>query len=171
MNKIETNRDFIARLAEEREQENDSFREFLKYEDGDTIDQLVYDLNEKVSASVDCTQCGACCRSLMINVTPFDAERISERLEISSAAFKDQYLEESAYGQMIVNKIPCYFLADNKCTVYEHRFTECREFPHLHKKNFKGRLFGTLVHYAMCPIIFNVVEELKTVTGFKYNQL
>jgi hypothetical protein len=51
--------------------------------------------------------------------------------------------------------------------VYEHRFSECREFPRLDRKNFKDRLFGTLIHYAMCPIIFNVVEELKIKTGFK----
>jgi hypothetical protein len=68
---------------------------------------------------------------------------------------------------MIMNSIPCGFLSENKCTVYEKRFDECREFPHLHKDNFKGRLFGTLIHYAMCPIIFNVVEELKKATGFK----
>jgi len=36
----------------------------------------------------------------------------------------------------------------------------------LHKDNFTDRLFGTLMYYAMCPIIFNVVEELKMQSGF-----
>jgi Fe-S-cluster containining protein len=133
---------------------------------GSETDDLVYKLNDLIAPQVDCTACGACCRSLMINVTDFDAERISGRLNIPVRTFKKDFIEESVQGQMIMNRIPCHFLEENSCTVYEHRFTECREFPHLHKKNFKGRLFGTLVHYAMCPIIFNVVENLKYETGF-----
>ena len=57
--------------------------------------------------------------------------------------------------------IPCHFLADNICTIYPQRFHECREFPHLHKPGFVQRFPGTIMHYARCPIIFNVIEELK----------
>lgn len=131
------------------------------------LDELVKPLAEIITPQIDCTACGACCRSLMINVTDTDAVRMADAVEMTTLDFKKEHLEESIGGQMIMKSIPCHFLADNQCTHYEHRFTECREFPHLHRKNFKGRLFGTLVHYAMCPIIYNVVEELKQVTGFK----
>lgn len=103
----------------------------------------------------------------MINITPPDADRMATHLQLSTSQFKEKFVEEGSSGMMIMNTIPCHFLADNKCIAYEARFTECREFPHLHKGNFKGRLFGTLIHYAMCPIIYNVVEELKEETGFK----
>ena len=108
---------------------------------------------------------------LMINVTPTEAENVSAHLQISKEQFKEKYVEESMQGQMIMNKIPCHFLEGTMCSIYEQRFTECRGFPHLDRKNFKDRLFGTLVHYAMCPIIFNVVEELKLETGFKERDL
>ena len=62
---------------------------------------------------------------------------------------------------MIINTIPCHFLKGTSCSIYEHRFTECREFPHLNKPHFRGRLFGTMQYYEICPIIFNVVEQLK----------
>lgn len=103
----------------------------------------------------------------MVNITPPDADRMAAHLQLDTLQFKEKFVEEGSSGMMIMNTIPCHFLADNKCTAYEARFTECRDFPHLHKENFKGRLFGTLIHYAMCPIIYNVVEELKEETGFR----
>lgn len=125
----------------------------------------MHKLNNAIAPQIDCTQCGACCRQLMINVSETDADRMSAHLQVSTETFKQTYIECGS-SMMIMNKIPCHFLSDNKCTAYESRFTECREFPNLHKPNFNGRLFATLVHYAMCPIIFNVIEALKIETGF-----
>jgi Fe-S-cluster containining protein len=154
-------------MAALREEENDAFRAFLANKDGEDIDREVFRLNELVTPQIDCTQCGACCKMLMINVTPAEADTVSAHLGITRESFKEKYIEESQQGQMIMSAIPCHFLDDKICTVYENRFSECREFPHLDRKNFKDRLFGTLMHYAMCPIIFNVVEQLKIETGFK----
>jgi Fe-S-cluster containining protein len=106
----------------------------------------------------------------MVNISPSDAYRMSEHLQLTTPEFKEKFVEEGSGGMMIMNTIPCSFLADNKCTAYESRFTGCREFPDLHRHNFKGRLFATLIHYAMCPIIFNVVEELKEEMGFVRNE-
>lgn len=102
----------------------------------------------------------------MINVTDAETHSVSSHLNMSQPAFKEKYIEESLGGQLIMNTIPCHFLAEKKCSIYKERFTECREFPHLHKSNFNGRLFGTLMHYSICPIIYNVVEQLKIETGF-----
>jgi len=147
--------------------ENDSFRVFIKNCDGEKIDSLVHRLNKTIEPLIDCTACGACCKTLMINVKKEEAEKLSGALNMSLTSFKDAFIEESQQGQLIINQMPCHFLEGTRCSVYENRFTECKEFPHLHRKNFKDRLFGTLVHYAMCPIIFNVVEQLKIETGFK----
>jgi Fe-S-cluster containining protein len=102
----------------------------------------------------------------MINVTETDAERLSKGINMPVEKIKGNYLETGISGDMVVNKMPCYFLSDNKCTVYEHRFSECREFPHLHKPGFTRRLFSTLINYGICPIVFNVIEKLKTQVGF-----
>ena len=164
---LETDRACIKALAEDREAENDAFRVFIKKSNVDEIDGLVQQINSVVEPAIDCTECGACCKTLMINVEPPEAEKLARRLGMDEAEFKRIYIEESLQGQLVVNQMPCHFLAGTRCSVYEDRFAECREFPHLHRKNFKDRMFGTLVHYAMCPIIFNVVEELKIRTGFK----
>lgn len=158
----------IQNLADNNQEQNEQFRLFLKQQDADSIDQVVMQLNEEVSAAIDCTQCGNCCRSLMINVSTEEADNLSARLDMSLTAFKSAYIEESESGRMLMNRIPCAFLHDNKCTVYEDRFSGCREFPHLDRPGFTGRLFGTMMYYGTCPIIFHVVEKLKMATGFHH---
>ena len=157
----------IKNLALEREYENDSFRIFFKQQDVAAVDKAVHEINDRITPQIDCTQCGNCCKSLMINITLEEADNLAVQLDISLPILKKKYIEESSQGQLVMNTIPCHFLAGTSCSIYENRFTECREFPHLHKDNFNSRLFGTLQYYAMCPIIFNVVEELKGRLGFK----
>lgn len=157
----ETDLSILAKEALIKEEENSRFRDYLSGKDQNSLDELVFILNERVSAAIDCTLCGACCRSLMINVTGAEVKELSRTLGMLPGDFKAKYIEESAQGHFIINQIPCHFLAGGKCSIYANRFTECREFPHLHKPHFKNRLFGTLMHYGRCPIIYNVIEELK----------
>jgi len=163
---ITTNLEAIAAMAETRVTEHERFRSFLQGKDAGSVDEMVSRLNETVSAQVDCTQCGNCCRSFMINVSKEEAGALADHFKLTGDAFKENYLEESLQGNLIMKSIPCSFLSGNVCTVYPLRFSGCREFPHLDRPGFTGRLFGTLQYYATCPIIFNVVEQLKTATGF-----
>ena len=151
----------IKQIADEKQAENDLFRDFLKQQNDDVIDSMVHTLSETITPQIDCTQCGNCCKSLMINITKEETIQLSSHLQISETQLIDQYIEQSEQGQMIINTIPCHFLKGTTCSIYEQRFTECREFPHLHKPHFTGRLFGTMQYYEICPIIFNVVEKLK----------
>ena len=158
-----TNLHTIAESAETNTAENLRFKEFLKAYDSDKIDAVVFTLNELITPQIDCTSCGNCCRSLMINVDADDAERLSGHLKISGESFYNTYVEQSSEGSLaVMNAIPCHFLSDNKCTVYEARPAECREFPGLEAPDFTKRLFATFMHYGRCPIIFNVIEGLKS---------
>ncbi|MEO6916858.1 MAG: YkgJ family cysteine cluster protein [Chitinophagaceae bacterium] len=157
-------------IQDSREDENESFKLFLRGSDPEEIDQLVYAIQEKVTAMTDCTVCGNCCRSLMINVEQEELEPLGIRLRLPVTEIKNRFIEESSQGQLIINTIPCHFLNNSKCTIYEDRFTECREFPHLHKKGFLKRLFGIFMHYDRCPIICNTIEKLKTETAFYYEK-
>lgn len=169
MSHLVTDLDEIKNLAAERETENDAFRVFLKNSDGKAIDTIVHQLNDNITPKIDCTACGNCCKSLMINVTKPEAENLAAHLQTTLQELKEKYIEESSEGQMVVNKIPCHFLSGTKCSIYEHRFEGCREFPHLDRDNFTSRLFGTMMYYGVCPIIFNVVEALKMQLRFTTN--
>jgi Fe-S-cluster containining protein len=163
---IETNLVTIASLAVEKQAENDAFGSFLKSaSQPEAIDTLVNSLNATVSQQVDCTVCGNCCKTLMINVTDEEADKLSNHLHQSRAEFDNQFLEKGS-SMMVINTMPCHFLSNNKCTVYDYRFAGCREFPALHLPNFTKRIFTTFMHYDRCPIIYNVVEQLKIETGF-----
>lgn len=144
--------------------ENDNFRNFLKTQPSDEVDSLVNQLNAKITPLIDCLSCGNCCHSLMINVTEEEADNLSNHLKQSRADFDDKYLEKGS-SMMVINTIPCTFLTGKACSVYEHRFAGCREFPALHLPNFTSRLFTTFMHYDRCPIIYNVIEELKVVVS------
>ena len=163
---MEINLETITNIAAEKEIENQLFVDHLKKQDGQEIDGLVFTLNHFISSQIDCMQCGNCCKSLMINVSDDEANHLSEHLHQSRKEFEHKYVEKGNNGMMIINTIPCHFLHNNKCTVYEHRFAGCKEFPGLHLPDFTKRLFSVFMHYKRCPIIFNVVEELKTAANF-----
>jgi len=158
---LHTDLAFIEAYALEKQEENDAFRSFLSSHNDTEIDELVAELDSDVSPNISCTSCGNCCKSLMVNINEQEADNLSSHLQMSRESFDDKYLEKGSNGMMILNSIPCHFLSDNKCTVYEYRFEGCKEFPALHLPGFKKRAFTTFMHYDRCPIIFNVVEQLK----------
>ncbi len=147
--------------------QNERFKTYLKHVEISDLDQKVQELNHEVSTIIDCQQCGNCCKTLMIVVTDEEADRVSIGLEKSRTAFDLQYLEKGSNGLMLMNSMPCSFLNDNSCTIYENRFEGCREFPALHLPDFNKRLFAHFMHYGRCPIIFNVIERLKIELNFE----
>ncbi|WP_082037992.1 YkgJ family cysteine cluster protein [Flavihumibacter solisilvae] len=162
---VETDLALISARDQEKAEENDRFRSFISAQHPD-IDSLVWEISTEVESEVDCTHCGNCCRSLMVTVEPEEVSVIAAREGCSEAAIKEKYFEESAGGTIIISRIPCHFLTGNSCTIYEDRFQTCRDFPYLHKEGFSRRLPFLLMHYGSCPIIYNVIERLKTATQF-----
>ncbi|WP_207493894.1 YkgJ family cysteine cluster protein [Aridibaculum aurantiacum] len=157
---------FIEQEEENKLAENEAFRFYTRQFDDAFIDEQVFQIAEEVTQQVDCTSCGNCCRSLMINVEEPELDRIANHLQVDKQLLKQEKIETSEQGKMVMNSIPCAFLTGNLCSVYEHRFSECREFPHLHKPGFTSRMFVTLMHYGRCPIIYNVIEILKNKLNF-----
>lgn len=125
------------------------------------------ELDRHISPRINCTECGNCCKSLMVLIDDSEADRLSEHLGQSREAFDTEYLEKGSNGLMIMNRMPCPFLVERKCSIYEYRFEGCKEFPALHLPHFTRRLFTTFMHYERCPIIFNVVEQLKNELSFE----
>jgi len=162
-----TDLEYIKTKAIELEAENLQFQDFLRNLDSLSLDKAVFELSEAISPKIQCTDCGNCCKSLMVNIDEEEANNLSAHLGQTRAEFDEKYLDKGESGRMVVNAIPCHFLVGNSCSVYEHRFAGCKEFPAFHVPDFNKRLFTTYMHYDRCPIIFNVIETLKTDTGFK----
>ena len=157
----------IKLIALRCEDENWDFRSWLKMQDTEKVDEIVHRLNRKYSDAIDCTACANCCIELKTLVTGKDVSRLARSLKISEAELRKEYIETNSEGDMILKDLPCRFLQNKKCTVYPDRPDECRSYPHLHKKEFTHRLYGIIDNYSVCPIVFNVYEELKGRMGYK----
>lgn len=165
---IQTDLSFIEKESDLKTEENHSFIQYLKTFPTAAIDEKVSKLNAEIEPKVDCTDCGNCCKTLMINVEDAEADNLAHHLEMDREHFDTNYLEKSDHSdRMLINAIPCHFLKENKCTVYAYRFAGCKEFPALNQPMFTKRLFTIFMHYGRCPIIYNVVEQLKSELSFK----
>jgi Fe-S-cluster containining protein len=164
MEKLLTDLTKIRYYAGKNDKRNWEFRAKLKFIDMPTreLDGLVHRLHAEVSSQIDCRSCANCCKAMRPTVGKTEAGRIARHLGISNEAFKNEYIEFDHEEQRdLMKRIPCPFLQDNKCSIYELRPKDCRSFPHLHKRDFTSRLITVIHNYALCPIVFNVYERLQ----------
>src|SRR4051812_4780817 len=103
----QTDLTILATYADEREEENNTFRGWLKGKDDKILDTTVHEINDVVSAGIDCMACANCCKTLLISVTPEELISCSNHLGLSENDFKDRYLEESLKGNLYINTTPC----------------------------------------------------------------
>lgn len=164
---LHTSISYLEETALTKQAENDRFVQHLKQLNEDELDAEVNRLDALIEPQISCTDCGNCCKGLMVNITAEEANKAAAGLHMSREDFDEKYVEKGSHELMIINSIPCHFLSDNKCTIYEYRFAGCKEFPALHLPHFNQRLFTVMMHYDRCPIIFNVMEELKKTTHFE----
>lgn len=163
--KVEIDLEKIKLIGKQKEDENWRFRSYLKELDieEEELDSIVHSINDDVSSQIDCTKCANCCKVFDSVLDEEDVIKLSSGLNLNKDEFKKAYLVESQEEKDCYNfiKVPCPFLKDNKCSVYENRPKDCQSFPHLHKEEFLTRLIGVIQNYSICPIVFNVYEQLK----------
>jgi Fe-S-cluster containining protein len=163
--KIITDLNQIKKIAAKKEDENWKYRAYLKglSMPSEEIDAIVHRILADVIKKIDCTQCGNCCKKIRPTLDEEDIRIFASGLKMSVDDFRDQYLarEEDAPSVIIFNDLPCPFLVDLRCVNYPNRPKECQSYPHLHKPEFTSRSISVLFNYEICPIVFNVFEQLK----------
>jgi Fe-S-cluster containining protein len=82
--------------------------------DPQEVDQKVQALNSEIAPKIDCTACGNCCKTLLININEKEADALSEHLEQTREIFDKNYLEKGMNGALLISAVPCHFLHDNK---------------------------------------------------------
>jgi len=140
------------------------------YEDisDNEIDRIVEDVAAPIRAGIDCTECGNCCRSLQVHVTPSDVELLAIGTGSTITEVHERYLTDEGCAEIEewrrFKHQPCSFLNGNMCSVYEHRPETCRAYPEM--TDFRW-LWETYVEGAkVCPPIYNtlvgMVERVET---------
>ncbi|MDE3181130.1 MAG: YkgJ family cysteine cluster protein [Acidobacteriota bacterium] len=162
----------IRKLAREKEAENWSFRQFLKNQcdlPEDEIDRRVNEATRRVWAGIDCTSCANCCREMKPTFSEEEVSRLARRLGINHSEFIDRYLQRTEAGSenpWQTRTTPCPFLKGNLCSVYEDRPADCSGYPYLYKQDFVSRTIGMIERTSTCPIVYEVMEDLKKSLGF-----
>jgi Fe-S-cluster containining protein len=138
---------------------------FLKKFDKLTIpglDKQVVEIDKTVWNDMNCMECANCCKTMTPTYKAADVKRISKHLGMSPQEFKDRWLKQERKTKDWVNKsVPCQFLVDNKCSIYEVRPKDCSGFPHHTKKNFDLYNDMYIQNLGSCPATFMLVERLQ----------
>jgi Fe-S-cluster containining protein len=162
----------IRQQAEKKEDENYRFRQFLKFKcnlEPEEIDEHVFAATRRVWAGIDCTQCANCCREVHPTFSEEEVNRLARRLDITRERFIETYLQRSEPyddNPWTTRTTPCPFLKDNLCSVYEDRPADCSGYPYLYEPEFISRTMGMIRRTFTCPIVYEVMEELKKSLGF-----
>jgi len=163
--KIITDLQYIKEMAKERDEENWEFRAFLKQlgKAPKEMDATVHAITDQVTSQIDCTRCANCCKQSRPVLDQEDITKFALGLKVGVSEFQEQYISQDKENKTkyIFNELPCSFLKNDQCSNYDCRPKDCRSYPHLHKKGFTSKLLGYIANYEICPIVFNVYEQLK----------
>jgi Fe-S-cluster containining protein len=160
----------IQRATAAKTDENCGFRTFVTLElalSDRRLNTIVSETTTEVWQHIDCRTCANCCRSQHPTFSRPEVQRIAAYLDLSAEELQACYLTSDAgSGKYITRELPCPFLENNLCTIYEVRPAVCAGYPHL-QRNFRSRLWQTIDNAAVCPIVYNVLEDLKKSLGFR----
>jgi uncharacterized protein len=150
--------------AEANEEESFYFLKKLKgYGNQDKVDSRAKEAHEHFFSRIDCTKCANCCKTLRAEFSKADVKRIADFKNVKPKDIIDQYLdinEENASAYMS-KTVSCTFLEDNKCSIYEVRPKNCKDYPNTQKKDFSSRSYSHSANTVTCPAVFHIVEQMK----------
>jgi Fe-S-cluster containining protein len=139
------------------------FQNFLKRVDKRKILKQLPSLHDSAFEKVNCLDCARCCKNYSPRFKMPDIKRISKYLRMKETVFIDTYLSMDEEGDYVVNTKPCPFLgADNFCSIYEHRPSDCQRFPYTNEDVFFKRVAITTKNAEFCPIVHDVMHGLLT---------
>lgn len=132
------------------------------------LNKLFISIMSQLNREIECTQCGNCCRHNIPVLDRKDIDRLSTCLQLSNDEITAEYLHKfTAKDLYIMNRVPCPFLKDNICSVYEERFDSCRVYPQLFSYSNVVSTGNLIRNTGICPIIFNFYEILKKKLKFR----
>jgi len=149
------------KAAGEKRQHREVFKKLRRLKDND-LDARINDLHHKFMDRMDCLSCANCCKSISPAMSGRDVERIARYLRKKPSQIVEEFMKVDQDGDYVFRSQPCPFLGeDNYCSVYEARPNACREYPHTDRKRQGQILDITYQNISVCPVVFELVQELK----------
>ena len=137
------------------------YKRFLNRADKNKVLKALPDLHEEAFSNINCLDCAACCKNYSPRFKTPDIKRISKHLKMKEGDFIETYLRLDEEGDYVANSKPCPFLgADNFCSIYDVRPSDCERFPYTDEDVILKRQPITLKNSTFCPIVYFVLEKL-----------
>jgi Fe-S-cluster containining protein len=138
------------------------FKNFLARADKNKVLKQLPQLHEEAFEKINCLDCAACCKNYSPRFKTPDVKRISRHLGMKEGTFIETYLRVDEEGDFVVRSTPCPFLgADNYCSIYEVRPSDCTRFPYTDEDVIIRRQQLTLKNATFCPITYYVLDQLE----------
>ncbi|MBN8833839.1 MAG: Fe-S-oxidoreductase [Niastella sp. SCN 39-18] len=139
-----------------------TYKHFLKQVNRNQALSLLPHLHEQAFEKINCLDCAACCKNYSPRFKTPDIKRIARVLKLKESRFIDTYLQLDEEGDYVLKSRPCPFLgADNFCSIYEHRPSDCHRFPYTDEDVLLKRPAITLKNANFCPAVYFVLEKLR----------
>lgn len=153
--------DILHNWQKKSKEKQKQYKGFLERADKNKVLKQLPQLHEEAFEKVDCLQCAACCKNYSPRFKTPDVKRISKRLGMKESVFIETYLRVDEEGDFVVKTAPCPFLgADNFCSIYEDRPSDCARFPYTDEDVIIKRQKLTLKNASFCPITYYVLDKL-----------
>lgn len=154
-------KDILHNWEKKSSEKQKLYKQFLQKADKNRVLKQLPGLHEEAFAKIDCLQCANCCKNYSPRFKTPDIKRISRHLKMKESVFIETYLRVDEDGDFVVKSTPCPFLgADNYCSIYDQRPSDCHRFPYTDEDVFIKRQSLTLKNSAFCPITYYVLEGL-----------
>ena len=142
-----------------------NYKQLLQRANSQRLVKILPDLHEEAFSKIDCLTCANCCKNYSPRFKTPDIKRISKHLHLRESEFIDTYLRLDEDGDYVVKSSPCAFLgADNRCSIYEVRPSDCARYPYTDEDVFLKRKNLTLKNSTVCPAVFYVLERINELT-------
>jgi Fe-S-cluster containining protein len=137
------------------------YKQFLQKANKNKVLDVLPQLHREAFEKISCHTCAACCKNYSPRFKTPDIKRISKHLQMREGDFIETFLKLDEDGDYVVKKTPCAFLgADNLCTIYDVRPSDCERFPYTDEDVLVKRMNITLKNATFCPIVVHVLERL-----------
>lgn len=142
------------------------YKRFLQKVDKNLVLKHQQDIHEEALERIDCLSCANCCKNYSPRFKTPDIKRISKLLKMKEGEFIETYLRLDDEGDYVTKSAPCPFLgADNACSIYEDRPSDCARFPYTDEDVLVKRPQITQKNSTFCPITYYVLERLMELKG------
>ncbi len=124
---------YIEQTAKANEQENLDFRAYVRADldlSDYRLNAVVQQATQEVWAHIDCRTCANCCKTRHPVFSRAEVQRIAEYLGTTAAELRARYLQvDQEAAKYVTRELPCPFLKDNLCSIYDVRPSVCAGYP------------------------------------------